>query len=305
MANVFIDDLKRTFSGSGKMIPRLILINVAMFLVFTLVDAFQSFGDTPLLNRVWVYFSVRAGFLETLVQPWSYISYMFLHVSFGHILGNMILLFFLGRILEQYMGARKVAAIYVLGGLAGALLFQFSYFFLHLAFPTSPLFMPEVPLLGASAGVLAVVVAVGVKLPNQYVNLFLFGPVKLKWVVLVVFVYTSLLELYANTGGKLAHIGGALLGYYFIRKDSIGVDIGKPVYWVMNQFARFGIGRGSGMRTVHRNTTKPPRSDYEYNKQKNWDQRKTDEILDKISKSGYDSLTKEEKEYLFQISKKR
>lgn len=309
MANTLTNELKDTFAGRGMASAQLVMINVVIFLIMLPGEAFQHFGDVHLFSRISAYLSVRAGFLEGLIQPWSYITYMFLHVDFLHLLGNMILLFFIGRIVEPHLGRARFLAIYILGGLAGAMLFQISFGFLHLAYPGNPWFVGDRVMLGASASVMALVVAAATHMPNQYVNMFLIGPVKIKWVALFAFAFSTVTDFTHNLGGNLAHIGGAVLGYFFIRFDEQGRDMGRPVYWVLNRLS----GRRSAAAQPRMRATRggggtgpaPPRDDHEYNAQKVVSQRRTDEILDKITKSGYESLSKEEKEYLFNVSNKK
>lgn len=281
---------------------QLIVINGAFYIVFLFINLFQQASGVPESSWLYTWLCVRAGVLETLIQPWSYITYMFMHVDFGHIFFNMLILYSMGRLLERYIGSRKVLAMYILGGLAGAVLYQLSYNVLHLMYPDNPFFMMRIPLLGASAGVLGIVVAVGILLPNEYVRIFLW-PVKIKWVALLLFVSSTLVDMYANTGGKMAHIGGGILGYFFIRMHQHGRDLGKPVYWVLDRLPFASPERKRSRMRVVRDKPNRTRNDYDWNQQKAMSQRRTDEILDKISKSGYDSLTKEEKAYLDRISK--
>jgi hypothetical protein len=226
---------------------------------------------------------------------------MFLQENFFHIIFNMIVLYFGGRIFLEYLNERKLLSTYILGGLFGA-------FFYIVAFNIFPVFSESVNYsvaLGASASVLAILVAVATYVPEYSVVLVLFGKVKLKYLALVVVLIDVLSISRGNAGGHIAHLGGAFWGFAYIYLMKNGKD--------------FTLNLGSmNFKKFFRYFTKPkdsskfdttahngrPLSDDEYNYRRNNQQERIDKILDKISKSGYTSLTKEEKELLFKSSNK-
>jgi len=183
--------------------------------------------------------------------------------------------------------------VYLLGGFSGGILYL-----LFAAF--APQFFANTVLLGASAGVMAVVIAVGVLLPEYVIHLLFFGGVRLKYVALVSFILTSLLDLSQNTGGKISHIGGAVFGLLFTLQYKRGKDLTKPVTNFLDWLSGVISGKKSPIKVTYRKKT----GNEDFNARMNARQQRTDHILDKISKSGYDSLTKEEKDFLFKESGK-
>lgn len=303
MANFIVEDLKRLFDRGGHMISRLVVINIIAFLLFNLVLLVNPGEMQEVLRH---YFALPASIIDSLLFFWTHVTYMFMHLGIGHIFWNMVLLYMLGRILEDFVGARTVLAIYLLGGLAGGWLFIIVENLGSLA--GIPYFSIGSTLHGASAAVMAVLVAAATLTPEYGLRLFIIGNVRLKYLVLVIVIMTSLLDLWSNTGGKVAHIGGALMGYFYIRQRQSGNDWGKYPLAVIDFFTAL-LKPKSNMRVAHREKTSPKRPKVKptvASSPKNTDkdrQRKVDIILDKISKSGYDSLTKAEKEFLFKISK--
>ena len=218
---------------------------------------------------------------------------MFLHEGLMHILFNMLWLYWLGKIFVEYVGSKRLVAVYLLGGISGGLLFTLTPIIYPLSFSNTVLH-------GASAGVMAVVVAIAVLLPDYMIHLMFFGGVRLKYLALASFILTSLLDISQNTGGKISHIGGALFGLIFMLQYKNGKDITKPVTaffdWIVGLFSRRPKIKISYSRKA---------SDDEYNLNQKTKQQKIDLILDKISKSGYDALTKDEKDFLCKASGKK
>jgi len=221
---------------------------------------------------------------------------MFTHKYLFHIFWNMISLFWFGQILTSYISSKKMIPLYILGGLAGALITLLMINFI-------PLFSEQIgiPMLGASAGVTAIIIGAATLVPNVRMNLMFIGPVKLVFVAaFVLFIDVLNIASYSNVGGNLAHLGGALMGFIFIMQHKKGRDIGEPINrffdWIKNLFSKRGK-----MKVVQ---TKKM-TDEEYNYQRNVRQQEIDAILDKISKSGYESLSKQEKELLFNASKQK
>jgi hypothetical protein len=215
----------------------------------------------------------------------------------------MLWLYWFGRIFLEYLDQRKLVAVYLLGGISGAIVYV-------LSFNIFPAFEDVVPIsvaIGASASVMAVVIAIAAYVPNYAVQFFLLGRIRIIYVALAIFVVTSILDFPSNSGGKLAHIGGALFGFLFTLNIKKGRDIGKGINSIIDFFATLFKPRRK-MKVTYKKPASNydyPASDYDYNKTKVEHQAKINQILDKISKGGYDSLTKEEKDTLFKESQKK
>ena len=302
-----LDDAKQFFNRSS-VLKKLIIINVAVFVVINLVNLFFWLFQVnnhpqglPGVSLLAYYLSVPSNIEALLMRPWSVFTYMFLHEDFLHILFNMIVLYFGGRIFMEYLSDRKLLSTYILGGLAGA-------FFYIAAFNFFPVFSESLDYsvaLGASASVLAVLIAVSTYVPEYSVVLFLFGRVKLKYLALIIILIDLLSIMGGNSGGHIAHLGGAFWGFIYVYFMKKGKDLTLNL-GTMNFRKFFGYFTKPKKQTNYRSNfdTGRPMTDEEYNVRKNVDQERIDRILEKISKSGYSSLTKEEKELLFQSSKK-
>jgi membrane associated rhomboid family serine protease len=290
------DDIKNTFRN-GSSLTRLIYINIAVFILITLSAAVGFLLDNPetsdkVLNLLSVPSSVRA----LLFRPWTIITYMFVHKDIWHILFNMLWLYWFGTIFLEYLGQRKLVAVYLSGGISGALVYILSFN----VFPAFTGLVADSVAIGASASVMAIVIAIAAYVPDYTVNLILLGRVKIKYMALAIFILTSVMDFSVNSGGKLAHIGGALFGYFYTLNLRQGRDIGKRLNSVIDFMATIFKPRKK-LKVTH----KKPLSEYEYNKIRTEQQVRINSILDKISKGGYDSLTKEEKEVLFRESQKK
>lgn len=282
---------------SGNMLIKLIYINLFVFLGIKLLYLFfwlMQAGSSPeqwALN--WLAVPSNPGSL--IFKPWTLVTYMFLHLGFWHLFTNMLWLYFLGQLFLEFIGEKKLLTVYIAGGLAGALL----YIVFFNLFPVFSEAMPISRALGASASVMAVVVGVGTYAPNFSIRLFLFGDVKLKYIAIFSFVIDVLSISNSNSGGHIAHIGGAALGFLFAKQWKKGNDItawvGSTIGFIQ---AVFKSSSKSKMKVKHRRSS----SDYDYKTRQKQEQEKVDEILDKISRSGYDSLSKAEKDFLFRAS---
>lgn len=302
MANTIINDIQQKIRN-GNPVTRLIIINVAVFLVISIfrILSFLS-GESGFVHSLEDFLkeilSLPISFEGLLYRPWTLITYMFTHFALMHIFWNMISLFWFGQILSEYTSGRKIIPLFLLGGIVGAII----TIILITVIPSLTIYQGA-PMIGASAGVTAIIVAAATLVPEVRMNLMFIGPVKLIYVALfVIFIDILNLASYNNIGGNLAHLGGALMGYIFIVQYKKGQDMAKPINrffdWVTNLF---GGGNKSKMKVVH----KRKMSDEEYNMIQNVNQRQVDAILDKISKSGYESLSKTEKEILFRASNKK
>jgi hypothetical protein len=208
----------------------------------------------------------------------------------------MLWLYWFGGTFLEFLDQRKLVAVYLLGGLSGAFLYIFSFNI----FPAFSGIVAESVAIGASASVMAIVVAIAAYAPDYTIQLFLFGRIKIKYMALAIFILTSVMDFSVNSGGKLAHIGGALFGYFYIISLRQGHDIGKGFNSIIDFFVTLFKPRKK-LKVTHKKTT----NEYDYNKNKTEHQAMINKILDKISKGGYDSLTKEEKEALFKESQKK
>ena len=290
------DEIKSTFRH-GSNLTRLIYINIAVFVLLTIIAVIGFLLNDPgISDKALDIFSVPASLKALLVRPWTLITYMFTHKDIWHILFNMLWLYSFGRIFLEYLDQRKLVAVYLLGGLCGALTYIASFNI----FPAFSGVITNSVAIGASASVMAVVIAISAYVPDYTIQLFLFGRIKIKYLSLGIFILTSILDFSVNSGGKLAHIGGALFGYFYIINLRQGHDMGKGFNKILDFFATMFKPRRK-LKVTHKKVA----TEYEYNKIKVEHQKSINRILDKISKGGYDSLTKEEKETLFNESQKK
>jgi membrane associated rhomboid family serine protease len=289
------DDIKKTFRN-GSNLARLIYINIAVFILITIVAVIGFLINNPSISeKALDLFSVPASFNSLLVRPWTIITYMFTHKDIWHILFNMLWLYWFGGIFLEYLDQRKLVAVYLLGGISGALVYILSFNI----FPAFTGIVTESVAIGASASVMAIVIAIAAYVPDYTVQLFLFGRIKIKYLALAIFIFTSVMDFSVNSGGKLAHIGGAIFGYFYIINIRHGHDIGKGLNKIIDFFVTIFKPRKK-LKVTHKKAA----TEYEYNRIKTEHQSRINNILDKISKGGYDSLTKEEKELLFKESQK-
>lgn len=284
------DDIRNIFTRSGNGLGRLLLINIFLFLIANISLALfrLSGSESPIIY--WL--SVPGNSFELPTRFWTLITYMFLHKDLFHILFNMLWLYWIGKILAEYAGSNRLVGVYLLGGLSGGLLFSLVAFLFPLQFGYSYL-------LGASAGVMAVVIATAILLPDYMIHLMFLGGVRLKYVAMVSFILTTVIDLSENTGGKVAHLGGALFGLIYMIQYKKGKDMTRPVTYLLTGIQNLFKPRPK-VRVTYKRTT----SDDDYNKNRKAHQERIDQILDKISKSGYEALSAEEKELLFRESKK-
>jgi membrane associated rhomboid family serine protease len=290
------DDIKTTFRN-GSNLTRLIFINIAVFVLITIISVMGFLLNNPILSDKAIdLFSVPASLNVLILRPWTLITYMFSHKGIWHILFNMLWLYWFGKIFLEYLSERKLVAVYLLGGISGALVYILSFNI----FPAFAGIVADSVAIGASASVMAIVIAIATYVPDYTVQLFILGRIKIKFMALAIFVLTSIMDFSVNSGGKLAHIGGAFFGYFYILNLKHGRDIGKGLNRILDFFVTIFKPRRK-LKVTHKKVA----TEYEYNKIKAEHQKKINAILDKISKGGYDSLTKEEKETLFNESQKK
>ena len=294
----FISDLKNNFRR-GNISLQLIYINVGIFVVTTLISVFLMLFNWDATS--WLqYLELPAWMPLFLKQPWSLVTYMFLHAGVLHLLFNMLWLYWFGQLFLSLYSARHFRGLYILGGLCGGLLYMLAYN----VFPYFSNYLYGSFLLGASASVLAIVVATAVRSPEYRVNFMFIGAVRLKYVALFVVLTDLLFVTSGNGGGHIAHLGGALAGWWFARSLQKGTDITGWINKVFDALSR-GIQFKRPAKKPKMKVEKGGKTaDYDYNARKKQQSEEIDRILDKLKKSGYGSLTTEEKKRLFDASKR-
>ena len=290
-----------SFGGSMKglfkenpVLKWLLIVNVGIWIMVAFANLFLWLYKSPGTNLLVKWLSVPADWTELIRKPWTIVTYMFLHERFWHLFFNVWMLWFGGMIFTRFLSQKQLALTYGLGGLVGALFFVLAYNL----FPVFETAKYTAVAMGASASVLAILVAAATYKPDYGLNLLLFGQLKFKWLA-IAFVVIDLLSISAeNPGGHIAHLGGALFGfvYGFILRKSLG----QPTESKRKQ--RKPKMEYTPYEEIH-DEPQAPRSDEDYNRQKAEKERDVDVILDKIAKDGYASLTAEEKEFLFKNSR--
>ena len=281
-------ELQTKFKSSG-IVQQLIFINLGAFVVALLIGSFSGLSGTQsTFVRDW--FALQTSFDIFPVRPWTLITYGFLHGDFIHILFNMIFLFFFGRLFLDYFSPKQLLNFYIFGTIFGGIVFISAY---HIF----PLFEGYNGVaVGASAGLSAIVIGLAAYIPNYQLNLRFIGYVKL-WHIAAFYVIIDLVSLAGpNAGGHFAHLGGALFGYFYIQQASTKRKSSSSSGSIFDIFKK----KKKPLKTVHKSKTRTARP---VKNTKSDTQQKIDSILDKISKSGYDTLTKEEKEFLFKQKK--
>lgn len=292
-----IADLKEKFRR-GNICIRLIYINVGVFVITTLTEVCLRLFNRSLAGAFdWL--DLPASFGRLALQPWSLFTYMFMHAGFLHILFNMLWLYWFGSLFLMFFSARHLRGVYILGGICGGLLYMVAY-------NVFPYFSPMVDgsvLAGASASVLAIVAATAYREPDYPIQLLLLGTVRLKYLALVVIGTDLLFITSSNAGGHIAHLGGALAGLWFAAGLSKGKDLTSWINRALDALASLFSGkpRKPKMKVRYGGNRQ---ADYDYNARKRVQTEEIDRILDKLKKSGYESLTTEEKKSLFDASKR-
>lgn len=299
MANI-LEEIKQSFN-KGNYLTRLIYINAGVFLVVQLLSVVFYLLD---ISNIWFTYLELPAFFHTLMkQPWSIITYMFMHRDLIHLIFNLLALYWFGKIFIDYFSQKQLVGLYILGGIGGAIFyliaynitntFQYNIFFSYL--------------IGASASVMAIIFALVRYIPDEEINLALIGPVKLKYLGIGMLILDIIGTTSGNAGGSIAHIGGAVTGYLFghLMVNS-GKDITEPINklitWVNDFFKR----NKKPKFTIHKNTSKTDEEwNIENNNRKRENNEEIDKILDKIKKTGYANLSDEEKKKLFDLSNKQ
>ncbi len=274
---------------------KLILINVVIFIALGTTRVISVLFELPVLDFS-KYIEVSSNIKVVVTHIWTLFTYMFVHYDILHILFNMLMLYWFGQIFLMYFTSKNFVALYILGGIAGAL-------FYIITFNTIPYFtkLGDSYMIGASASVMAIIFAAAFYNKNQEVGLLFFGRVKIIYIALIIFILDFLaLGKGSNLGGHIAHIGGAALGYLFAIRFRNGKDITKSVNHFFDKIVNMFKPKPKMRVTTHNEKNR----DYEYNQRKHNETEEIDRILDKIKKSGYSSLNNEEKKKLFDASNK-
>lgn len=263
---------------NANILYKLIYLNVGIFLFYNILSVISSLfilDVGPSLEKL-----ILPSNTSTLIkQPWSIISYMFFHKTFIHLLFNMIWLHFAGKLFLDYFNEKQFFSTYILGGICGGILFVLSFNYL----PAFEIANQNAKAMGASASVLAIMFAISTHIPNYRIQIPFIGMIKIKYLALSLIILDVISIPKGNAGGHIAHIGGALFGYIYAKQLNKGIDISKNLYQLINIVS---------LKNIFKKQNKTKKN-----------QTKIDTILEKISKSGYSSLNKQEKEILFNASK--
>jgi membrane associated rhomboid family serine protease len=311
MYGSFWENLRNAFRHSDNSLYKLIAINILVFFVLLIVRVLLTISGLEGLYQTGLsYLMMPASLPKLATQPWTLFSYMFLHEGVFHILFNMLFLYWFGLLIHQYLGSRKLANLYILGGLFGGI-------FYVLIYNLAPYFSASVDtsmMLGASAGVFAIVVGAATLTPNTTFFLIIIGPVKIVYIAAFYVILSFANSIGSNAGGEIAHLGGALLGYLYIVQLRKGNDWGVPVQKVGIFFENLFNRNPSKVKVSYRKAKSTSTGGFgsfstksssaPVTKTQETSQEEIDQILDKIAAKGYDALSKEEKRKLFEFSKK-
>lgn len=281
----FIQNIQSKFK-QGNIVEKLIYINIAVFVLTLFIGVFGDWFKNS-SNFLIQWFSLKSDFNTFITQPWTIISYGFLHAGFIHILFNLFALFYIGNLFLEYFTQKQLLNFYIFGTVFGGLLFLLSH-------NTIPLFKDSfIPLVGASAGISAIFIGIATYIPNYQLKIRFIGFVHL-WKLAALWIFLDIIQLAgSNAGGHFAHLGGALFGFLYVSfASNTRIDLLKPIKDIFKR-------REKPLKTVYKSKTRTKAST------SNTNQQQIDAILDKISKSGYDTLSKEEKAFLFQQGKNK
>ncbi|MEM1137365.1 MAG: rhomboid family intramembrane serine protease [Bacteroidota bacterium] len=299
--NSFIEDFKYAWNKPNNILVRLIIINVIVWVTMNMA-LFVSWltKDSSIYFFIDNNLKLQPTFATYILKPWTIITYFFTHVDFFHILYNMVFMYWFGKLIQEYLGSQKLLGLYVWGGIVGGFAYLTVYYLLNLE---------SGGMVGASAGVYAIIVGAATFKPEYRFHLLFIGPVQLKYLAAVAVLLSFFQLPQTNTGGNIAHLGGALVGFLFIKQLQKGDDWSKPVMSVVNFFNNLFTPK-SGFKVTYGKKSKVtvPKGNFKSNSKSSTEmpeQAIVDAILDKISDSGYEKLSKEEKQILFKASQKK
>ncbi|CAM4128835.1 MULTISPECIES: rhomboid family intramembrane serine protease [Flavobacterium] len=282
-----IEDIKQQYKTGG-IVQKIIFLNIAVFLLSIIF--FYSFQGKSFEYPLWL--GLFSDTKQLIFRPWTLVSYMFLHGGFFHLLFNLMVLHFSGKLFLSYFTGKQFLGVYLLGGVFSGLIYLFAFYLLG----------DYSVLVGASAAIMSILIAVSVYAPYMLLRMPLIGTVKL-WQVAGVIVLLDLIQVpLNNTGGHISHLSGALFGFIFVKSLQRGIDLSKGISKIQDFFE--GLLKPkvkTPFKKVHKNTTNSNTTTTFTSQTSEINQKRIDDILDKISKTGYDSLSKEEKEFLFKV----
>jgi len=296
------EDFKNAFNRPNSGHIQLIIINVVVFLILIVLRVFaQWFSFEELFHSIYKNFSIPDSFSEFVKRPWTMVTYFFTHdlTQLWHILFNMLALYWFGKLFTEYLGSDKLISLYVLGGITGAMIYLAAYNLI----PNPPDFIKHSSgggMVGASGAIFAVMVGAATLLPDYTFLLLFLGPVRIKYIAGFYILLSFMGTTGSNAGGNLAHLGGALMGFIYVKQLQAGVNWGGWITavldWIKNLFKP-----QAKVKVTYRKTESKAKGMGAASKAS---QEEIDAILDKISDRGYESLSKDEKEKLFNASKK-
>jgi membrane associated rhomboid family serine protease len=297
-----LEEFKNAFQRPNNAHAQLIIINVVVFIVLGVIMVISEIaGFTSFFSAIHHQFQIPARMGEFVTRPWTLLTYAFAHDLTGilHILFNMLTLYWFGKLFVEYLGGDKLIALYILGAIAGGVLYLLSYNLI-------PYFVNQstannIVMVGASASVNAIVVAAATLLPDYTFFLLFFGAVRIKYIAAVIVFLSFLGTIGSNAGGNLAHLGGALMGFVYIKQMQVGVNWGGWITVMIDWVKGLFQSRPKVKVTYRKEEPKAKKTATGVSKAS---QEEIDTILDKISDRGYESLSKDEKEKLFNASKK-
>ena len=297
--NFLLREIRTAFSPTGKMLSRIIIINIGVFLMLRLISLFAFLGATGFdienyISYPHFFLALPSGLTNLLYHPWTLITYAFTHYQLFHLVFNMLWLWWMGGILTEFLGNKKILPVYMMGSWLGGAL----YILFYNVFPYFKNSVEVSSCIGASAGIMAIILAAATLLPDYAITLFIWH-IKLKWLA-AIFVAIDLISINfdGNAGGHISHLGGALFGYFYIAAYRQGNDLSVWFNNVADVFVTLFSGKKK-MKVAH---SKPLKKSSAQVKKEEDKQKQIDIILEKISHSGYDSLSAAEKEILFKAS---
>lgn len=296
------DEFKSVFQKPNNAHVQLIVINVAIFLFMGMIYVFTTIGEsTWIYDMVSKQFTIPPKFGDFILRPWTIVTYAFAHslTDIFHILFNMLIFYWFGRLFIEYLGNDKLIALYVLGAITGGVVYL-------LVYNGIPYFIERsefMGMVGASAAVYAIVTGAAVLLPNYTFYLLFLGPVRIKYIAGFYIVLSFLGSVGSNAGGNIAHLGGALIGFIYIKQLQVGVNWGGWITSTLDWFKELFQPRPK-VKVTYRKSEPETKSKVKSKVGSKASQAEIDAILDKISERGYESLSSDEKEKLFNASKK-